>query len=96
MTNCINCGAVLKGGVCEYCGTEYETTVSTLHAADGSVITEEKTIVSNCAFQPPTAEEVMERFHSLVSAFGITAKEAAENLSKLNNAVRKVGFDNGK
>lgn len=23
MTNCINCGAVLHGNVCEYCGTEY-------------------------------------------------------------------------
>lgn len=22
-TNCINCGAVLHGNVCEYCGTEY-------------------------------------------------------------------------
>lgn len=24
MTNCKNCGAVLKGSVCEYCGTNYE------------------------------------------------------------------------
>lgn len=24
MTNCINCGAPLRGHVCEYCGTEYE------------------------------------------------------------------------
>ena len=23
MTNCVNCGAVLKGDVCEYCGTSY-------------------------------------------------------------------------
>ena len=23
MTNCINCGAILHGNVCEYCGTEY-------------------------------------------------------------------------
>lgn len=23
MTNCINCGAILRGNVCEYCGTEY-------------------------------------------------------------------------
>ena len=23
MTNCINCGAVLHGNVCEYCGTEF-------------------------------------------------------------------------
>ena len=23
MTNCINCGAVLRGNKCEYCGTEY-------------------------------------------------------------------------
>lgn len=23
MTNCINCGAVLHGDKCEYCGTEY-------------------------------------------------------------------------
>ena len=22
MTNCVNCGAPLKNGVCEYCGTE--------------------------------------------------------------------------
>lgn len=24
MTNCKNCGAVLKGNICEYCGTNYE------------------------------------------------------------------------
>lgn len=23
MTNCVNCGAILHGNVCEYCGTEY-------------------------------------------------------------------------
>lgn len=23
MTNCINCGAILSGSKCEYCGTEY-------------------------------------------------------------------------
>ena len=23
MTNCINCGAILHGNKCEYCGTEY-------------------------------------------------------------------------
>lgn len=23
MTNCINCGAILHGDKCEYCGTEY-------------------------------------------------------------------------
>lgn len=23
MTNCVNCGAVLHGNKCEYCGTEY-------------------------------------------------------------------------
>lgn len=25
MTNCVNCGAILKGNVCEYCGTRYES-----------------------------------------------------------------------
>lgn len=24
MTNCINCGAILHGDKCEYCGTKYE------------------------------------------------------------------------
>lgn len=24
MTNCINCGAILHGDKCEYCGTEYK------------------------------------------------------------------------
>lgn len=24
MTNCINCGAILRGNKCEYCGTEYD------------------------------------------------------------------------
>lgn len=24
MTNCVNCGAILRGNVCEYCGTEYK------------------------------------------------------------------------
>lgn len=24
MTNCINCGAILHGNKCEYCGTEYK------------------------------------------------------------------------
>lgn len=24
MTNCVNCGAILHGNKCEYCGTEYE------------------------------------------------------------------------
>lgn len=24
MTNCVNCGAVLHGNKCEYCGTEYD------------------------------------------------------------------------
>lgn len=24
MTNCVNCGAVLRGNKCEYCGTEYD------------------------------------------------------------------------
>lgn len=24
MKNCINCGAVLKGDICEYCGTRYK------------------------------------------------------------------------
>lgn len=23
MTNCVNCGAILHGNKCEYCGTEY-------------------------------------------------------------------------
>lgn len=23
MTNCVNCGAVLHGSICEYCGTKY-------------------------------------------------------------------------
>lgn len=23
MTNCVNCGAILHGSKCEYCGTEY-------------------------------------------------------------------------
>lgn len=23
MTNCVNCGAILRGNVCEYCGTKY-------------------------------------------------------------------------
>lgn len=23
MTNCVNCGAAIKGNVCEYCGTRY-------------------------------------------------------------------------
>lgn len=23
MTNCVNCGAILHGDKCEYCGTEY-------------------------------------------------------------------------
>lgn len=27
MTNCINCGAVLHGNICEYCGTEYNNGV---------------------------------------------------------------------
>lgn len=27
MTNCINCGAPLHGGKCEYCGTEYENSI---------------------------------------------------------------------
>lgn len=22
-TNCVNCGAILHGNICEYCGTEY-------------------------------------------------------------------------
>lgn len=26
MTNCINCGAILHGSKCEYCGTEYDNT----------------------------------------------------------------------
>lgn len=26
LTNCKNCGAVLKGSVCEYCGTVYNDT----------------------------------------------------------------------
>jgi len=26
MTNCVNCGAVLHGNKCEYCGTEYNGT----------------------------------------------------------------------
>lgn len=24
MTNCVNCGAILHGDKCEYCGTEYK------------------------------------------------------------------------
>lgn len=24
MTNCINCGAILRGNICEYCGSEYK------------------------------------------------------------------------
>lgn len=24
MTNCVNCGAILKGNICEYCGTRYD------------------------------------------------------------------------
>ena len=27
MTNCVNCGAVLHGDVCEYCGTQYKNGV---------------------------------------------------------------------
>lgn len=23
MTNCVNCGAPLRGNICKYCGTEY-------------------------------------------------------------------------
>ena len=25
MTNCPNCGAPIHGGICEYCGTEFDT-----------------------------------------------------------------------
>lgn len=25
MTNCVNCGAILRGNKCEYCGTEYNS-----------------------------------------------------------------------
>lgn len=27
MTNCVNCGAILHGSKCEYCGTEYNNGV---------------------------------------------------------------------
>lgn len=35
MTNCKNCGAVLTGGKCEYCGTKYETITETLYSDCG-------------------------------------------------------------
>lgn len=28
MTNCVNCGAILRGNKCEYCGTEYRNLMS--------------------------------------------------------------------
>lgn len=36
MTNCINCGAILHGNVCEYCGTEYNNVaISANFQSDG-------------------------------------------------------------
>lgn len=35
MTNCKNCGAILIGGKCEYCGTEYETITETIYTDSG-------------------------------------------------------------
>lgn len=35
MTNCVNCGAVLKGNVCEYCGTRYTDNKLTVDIENG-------------------------------------------------------------
>ena len=87
MTNCINCGAVLKGGVCEYCGTEYETTVSTLHAADGTVFEETTINFSNPELAELTVDKVAQRLQTLASAGGgVTVEEAIAKLIALAKA----------
>ena len=84
MTNCINCGAVLKGDVCEYCGTEYKTTISTLHAADGTVFEETTINFSNPEFAEFTADKMAQRLQTLASAaVGVTAEEAIAKLIAL-------------
>lgn len=86
MTNCINCGAVLKGDVCEYCGTEYKTTISTLHAADGTVFEETTINFSNPELAEFTADKVAQRLQTLSATGGITAEEAIAKLIALAKA----------
>lgn len=31
MTNCVNCGAIIRGNKCEYCGTEYNKNGISMH-----------------------------------------------------------------
>ena len=61
MTNCKNCGAVLTGGKCEYCGTEYEMTTETIYAANGEKI---EISTPNLSFGL-TMDEAVERFTKL-------------------------------
>lgn len=35
MTNCVNCGAILHGNICEYCGTEYNNGVISANFSAG-------------------------------------------------------------
>lgn len=41
-SNCVNCGAVLHGNICEYCGTEYNNNCISATFNDGDYIGELK------------------------------------------------------
>lgn len=38
MTNCVNCGAILHGSKCEYCGTEYNNNGFQVNFAENDYI----------------------------------------------------------
>jgi len=49
ITNCPNCGAIITGNKCEYCGTKFQDTqaefeIVTLYADDEPIITVKKPI----------------------------------------------------
>lgn len=91
MTNCKNCGAVLHSGKCEYCGTEYEVTTTTLYDEDGNTILEETTVNTHDSLN---ADKALERLGRAVSSFGITASEAANSMLKLQNTLKREAVSN--
>lgn len=79
MTNCVNCGAVLHGNKCEYCGTEY------------NILEFE---IFDCGLTFPTERYEARPIGDIGKTVFLTRKEAEAALKTGNNkTLNKRNFD---
>ena len=78
MTNCINCGAVLTGKVCEYCGTIYS-----FEFADEA---NEKLYEKEWETTNPSITLAIKKM-------GVSAEEMSKALQRMNECLKKRGVN---